>query len=72
MFLALLDDAVPAPKWLTTDFQKTDRHITLGDAKLTLFKRSVNKDASLTLGSNAPDDAPGSKGMMYIVIAIPK
>jgi beta-galactosidase len=66
------DDAVPAPKWLTTDFQKTNRQITLGDAKLTLFKRSVKKDASLTLGSNAPDDAPGSKGLMYIVIAVPK
>jgi beta-galactosidase len=65
------DDAVPAPKWLTTDFTKTDRRITLGDAKLTLFTCRVNKDASLTLGSNAPDDAPGSKGLMYIVIAIP-
>ena len=34
----------------------------------TLFHRSVNKDASLTLGSNS-DDATTGKPLMYLVIA---
>ncbi len=65
------DDAVPAPKWLTGQFKNTSTSFTLGDAKMSLYKRSLKKDASLTLGSNFDEAAPG-KGLMYIVIAVPK
>jgi beta-galactosidase len=64
------DDAVSVPKWLSSDFKK-GTSFTLNDAKMTLYKRSVKKDTSLTLGSNFDEASPGT-GAMYIVIAVPK
>jgi hypothetical protein len=64
------DDAVSVPKWLNSDFKK-GASFTLNDTKMTLYKRSVTKDTSLTLGSNFDEASPG-KGLMYVVIAVPK
>jgi beta-galactosidase len=65
------DDKVAGPKWLTTDFTDTGEKLTVGNTKLSLFKKRVNKDTSLTLGSNFDETKPG-KGLMYIVIAVTK
>ena len=65
------DNSVAAPKWLTSQFKEASTTFSLGEAKFSLFKRSTKKDSSLTLGSNFDEASPG-KGMMYIVIAIPK
>ncbi len=65
------DNSVAAPKWLTSQFKEAGTTFSLGEAKFSLFKRSTKKDSSLTLGSNFDEASPG-KGMMYIVVAIPK
>lgn len=65
------DDRLPTPKWLSADFQKTDEHLTIGKARLTLYKRPVPKDASVTLGGNTDAQSPPAN-TMYAAFVVPR
>jgi beta-galactosidase len=65
------DDRVAHPAWLTADFKDTGQKVSIGSAKATLFKRSVPRNAGLTLGGNQGE--PVNKScVMYVVIAVPR
>jgi beta-galactosidase len=60
------DDRLARPTWLTTQFQATSLALTVGGKPMKIFQRSVDRDTSLTLGSNA--ETPGVKDCnMYVV-----
>ena len=59
------------PKWLTGDFTATTDKINIGGTLMTLFKKSVAKDAGITLGGNV-NAAVNPPGTMYVVFAVPK
>jgi beta-galactosidase len=65
------DDRLPTPKWLSSEFTKTGQQIAVGDAKLTLFRRDVPKDASVTLGGNTDAQNPPAN-TMYTAFAVPR
>lgn len=65
------DDRLPTPKWLASDFEKTGEHLTVGKARLTLFKRAVPKDASVTLGGNTDAPSPPAN-TMYVAFVVPR
>lgn len=60
------DERVAPPEWLTRQFQPTDRSLIVHDKPMKLFTRRVDKDESLTLGSNY--DGKPSAANMYIVL----
>jgi beta-galactosidase len=60
------DERVAPPAWLTKQFQPTDRVITVHARPMKLFQRRVERDESLTLGSN--NDAAPRAANNYIVL----
>jgi beta-galactosidase len=60
------DDRLPRPGWLTKQFKPGAAKLTVGGHSMTLFRRQVTGEESLTLGSNSED---AHEGNMYIVIA---
>lgn len=65
------DDRLPTPSWLSSGFQKTDEHVTVGKARLTLYKRPVPRDASVTLGGNTDAQNPPAN-TMYTAFLVPR
>jgi beta-galactosidase len=65
------DERLPTPKWLATDFQKTGEQFAVGKAHLTLYKRHVPKDASVTLGGNTDAQNPPAN-TMYTAFLVPQ
>jgi beta-galactosidase len=64
------DPRVPAPGWLTAQFQPAAGSITVNGQAMRLYTRQVDAEQSLTLGSNneaAPRDAN-----MYLVFVTKK
>lgn len=60
------DDRLPRPTWLTTQFEATPMAITVNGRPMKIFERRLDRDSSLTLGSNT--DVPGVQdGNMYVV-----
>jgi beta-galactosidase len=60
------DDRLPSPEWLTRQFQRTDKSLTVGGQTMTIFQHHAASDESLTLGSNT-DDPSVKKANSYIV-----
>jgi beta-galactosidase len=60
------DESIAPPGWLTRQFKATGHRIIVHDRRMALFQRTVDRDASLTLGSNADAAAPQT-GAMYLV-----
>jgi beta-galactosidase len=58
------DDRLPRPQWLTRSFEPTSLSFAPGGQRMTLFKRVVLQDESLTLGANATGAGPAN---MYVV-----
>jgi len=47
------DDRLPRPSWLTDQFQPTTLSIQVAGRPMKIFQRTVDRDTSLTLGSNS-------------------
>ncbi|HEX4349356.1 MAG TPA: DUF4982 domain-containing protein, partial [Verrucomicrobiae bacterium] len=62
------DDRVPAPDWLTRQFQRTGKSLKVDGQPMTIFQHRAKSDESLTLGSNT-DDPSVKKATAYIVFA---
>ena len=60
------DERAPLPEWLTKQFQATELSLTINGKPMKLFQRRVEKDESLTFGSNT-DGAP-VRANMYVVL----
>jgi beta-galactosidase len=60
------DDRLPRPEWLTASFTATDMKLSVAKATLTLFKRAVRANETLTLGENT-ENAKLTACTMYVV-----
>ena len=60
------DQRLPRPPWLTESFTDTGATLPLPKATLSIFKRAVRKDETLTLGSNVETQAKRAC-TMYVV-----
>ena len=60
------DDRLPAPGWLTAQFQPTDGKLIVAGQVMTLFRHRAAQDETLTFGSNT-EDLTVKKANMYIV-----
>jgi beta-galactosidase len=60
------DERVEPPKWLSQQFKSTDRMLLVNKQPMRLFERQIDKDESLTFGSNF--DGTASRANMYIVL----
>jgi beta-galactosidase len=60
------DDRLPAPEWLTRQFQRTEKRLKVDGQAMTIFQHRAPADESLTLGSNTDIPAAG-KANSYIV-----
>ncbi len=59
------DQALAPPAWLTAQFRPLEGTIVVHGRRMRLFSRAVERDASLTLGSNT--EAPHPDANMYVV-----
>ncbi|SDS50744.1 sugar-binding domain-containing protein [Opitutus sp. GAS368] len=60
------DERAPLPAWLTQQFQPTDLVLVIHDKPMKIFERKMEKDGSLTLGSNT--DGTPVRANMYVVL----
>ncbi len=60
------DSRLPRPAWLTKQFQPAETTITFLGQPMTLFRRDVANDESLTLGANT-EDTSVREGNLYLV-----
>jgi beta-galactosidase len=60
------DDRLPSPEWLTRQFQRTPKSLSVNGQTMTMFQHRAASDESLTLGSNT-DDPAAKKANSYIV-----
>jgi beta-galactosidase len=60
------DDRLPSPEWLTRQFQRTEKSLSVNGQSMTIFQHRAASDESLTLGSNT-DDPAAKKANSYIV-----
>ncbi len=60
------DARLPWPEWLRRQFQPTKENVAINGQPMKLFKRRLQNEESLTLGSNT-DDVPIPRGNMYVV-----
>jgi beta-galactosidase len=60
------DNRLDRPAWLTKQFQPTDITVTIDGHPLKVFQHKVEKDESLTLGTNTENEK-ASDCSMYIV-----
>ena len=60
------DDRLPAPRWLTRQFQRTDQRLKVDGQAMTIFQHRAAADESLTLGSNTDNPLVG-KANFYVV-----
>ena len=63
------DPRVPAPGWLTKQFQPSEGSMTVNGQPMRLYSRRIDADQSLTLGSNT-EDTPRDANM-YVVLVSP-
>jgi beta-galactosidase len=61
------DDRLPRPEWLTKQFKPGTTKLTVAGHEMTLFRRQIAGEESLTLGSNAEE---AREGNMYVVIVM--
>jgi beta-galactosidase len=61
------DPRLPTPEWLTKQFQPAEGTITVNNAPMKLYQRSMDQGGSLTLGSNS-ENASGAAANMYVVL----
>jgi beta-galactosidase len=64
------DDRLPRPIWLTGQFMHTDLSLTVAGQRMTIFERKVQRDESLTLGSNY-DGRPRAGNMYFVLVKMP-
>jgi len=60
------DDHLPLPDWLQRQFRATKLSLAVGGQTMKIFKRRLEDEESLTLGSNT-DGSPVHPGNMYVV-----
>jgi beta-galactosidase len=60
------DDRVQRPGWLTRQFTATSTRITVNGQSMTVFRRPIDRDESLTLGANV-ENAGVKAANMYVV-----
>ena len=61
------DDRLARPDWLTKDFKPTEQSLSIDGQPMKLFERKLDKDESLTLGTNT-DSASSPACNMYLVL----
>jgi len=62
------DDRLERPGWLTRQFKATDLNITIDGHPLKIFQRRVDKDESLTMGSNTESTAVRACNMYVVFV----
>ncbi|HEY0865652.1 MAG TPA: DUF4982 domain-containing protein [Lacunisphaera sp.] len=60
------DNRLPRPAWLTKQFQPTATTLTIVGQPMTLFRRDISRDESLTLGANT-ENTSITEGNLYLV-----
>ena len=60
------DDALPKPGWLASQFQPTELSLTVYNRPMKVYRRTVEKDEALTLGSNVEEGEPAAN--MYFLM----
>jgi beta-galactosidase len=60
------DARLAPPSWLARQFQPTGSTLTVNGQPMKLFSRRLDRDGSLTLGTNT-DDTSAKEANMYIV-----
>jgi beta-galactosidase len=68
LYIAHDDREFPRPGWLTSAYADTGNQIRIGGHPYTLFKRSLAKGASVTLGQNF--ESAAGEGNLYVVFAL--
>ena len=64
------DDRAPLPAWLTKQFKPTALTLTANGAPMKIFQRTMEKDGSLTFGSNT-DGAPVNANPYIVLVSTP-
>lgn len=62
------DPRVDVPGWLTSQFKATDHEIKINGKPMQLFQRRIEKDESLTLGSNTEQPKPKAANMYVVLV----
>jgi hypothetical protein len=61
------DPRVPAPAWLTSQFEAVGGSVLVNGQPMRLHARRIDADQSLTLGSNT-DGTPGIANMYVVFV----
>jgi beta-galactosidase len=64
------DDRLTRPQWMLDSFKKTSHKIEINHTPLTLFSKKMEKNESITLGSNREKGA--TTCTMYVVFFSPE